>query len=226
MKSCPLSKTASSMKDSSDNKVKETSSFSDKKTTQPAAKEKKPGLTLWTGLNEDAIKEQISIAHVTAIAARAGITITKDNQDQGHDGLFKLVKSINGKQRNGAFPLAFQLKASSRRVSVKKNGDVTYLMTPDAYNKIVDYNAEAEGEQGAGVPCILIVCWLHEKGDDNWVNSAQEALTLKNCCFWKYLPGSLKQVENNKTVALDKLLTPEELLRVMRLREENKKLDG
>jgi hypothetical protein len=129
--------------------------------------------------------ESLSRAYIQAIAGKAGLNLKLEQNaqefDYGVDGTFYSIKELRGKLVNSGFPLDFQAKASTDwRYD---SAHVIYGLKVNAYNKIVDRNSE----KGA-IPQILILLCL-PKDPRGWLESTEEQLLLRRCCYWERLVG-------------------------------------
>lgn len=123
-------------------------------------------------------QERLSLAYVSAVAARAGAQLlTVTGHEYGLDILLnKVTRLPNGKYTNTGFFLAGQLKATTR--TELHPTKVVYDMEVEAYNKLRGWEGET--------PCVLILfCMPVEQ--EYWYSLDEERLMLQRCCYWKYI---------------------------------------
>lgn len=127
--------------------------------------------------------EQFSLAHIRAVAARAGYQVTRDETDTGLDGVLKGDGS--GRPR-----MEFQAKSTSTDV---RRGDYLHFPLPVGnYNILRDENSV--------LPAILIVVTVPRDVRD-WTNQSDEQLCLRHCAYWLSLEGH-PAVPNTSTVTV------------------------
>lgn len=137
------------------------------------------------------IQECLSVACVHAFAGKAGMNLNLDSaHDYGVDGIIKDVQIAGNKRFESGFHIDFQLKST---VSWKlEDNSVVYDMEASAYNKLVGRPAKAS-------PCLLILLCL-PKEQDSWLSSTEDAIVLKNCCYWIFLSGD--QTDNSDQIRI------------------------
>ncbi|WP_444956998.1 DUF4365 domain-containing protein [Microbulbifer sp. ZKSA002] len=150
------------------------------------------------------IEESLSIAHVSALVAKAGATMDLVKQDYGVDLSVRRIDSFQGKRMDMGVAFDCQLKAS---INWKKsNNEIIYDLEADAYNKIV-YRHE-----NSSSPCILVVLCL-PRNQERWLELATDSMTLRECCYYIRLKGAL--TENKRSIRIKiptrQRLTPTEI---------------
>jgi hypothetical protein len=157
--------------------------------------------------------ESISRAYIQAIAGSAGLNLKLEQGvrefDYGIDGTFHPVKSLNGNLVESGFPLDFQLKATTNWKL--DNDHVTYTMSAKAYNKIVDRNNNTRA-----IPTILILLCL-PKDSLYWLESDENQLLLRKCCYWKYLTGNPTKNTEGVTIRIPRFqyLMPKSVIELL-----------
>lgn len=140
------------------------------------------------------IMESISRAYIQAIAGVAGlnlsIRINEREFDYGMDGTFHSITIRNRRRVEAGFPLDFQLKASKNWSC--NNKFIYYDLEVKTFNDLVNRNSI-----NGAVPSILILLCLPPNIDE-WVETDEDKLLLRKCCYWKLIKG--KQTRNNKTI--------------------------
>lgn len=147
------------------------------------------------------VKEQLSRAYVTAIAAKAGATVSKPDLDYGIDATVQFVRQLpSGKFQPTGFVFHCQLKATT--TCAMEDGYVVYDMEADAYNKLANWEGNS--------PCILILLRLPEEEHD-WLLLNEEQLLLRNCCYWMHItdPPSDNSSSCRIRIPRQQVFTPE-----------------
>jgi len=130
--------------------------------------------------SENDIKERLSIAYVTAVAARAGCQISKLDVDK--QSIDAIVKPISGAK----LQIDLQLKATSR--SVLTGPDVVIDLPIKNYDDLRDTVTTA--------PHYLVVLALPDD-PQTWLSLSDSELILRGCAYWESLVG--KPRSENKT---------------------------
>ncbi len=115
--------------------------------------------------------EQFSMAHIRAVAARAGYQLTRDETDTGLDGTLK--GDGPGRPR-----IDFQAKSTS--VDIRIDGHLHFPLPVHNYDILRDTNAVS--------PSILIVV-LIPRDESEWTTQTTEQLCLRHCAYWLSLEG-------------------------------------
>lgn len=153
-------------------------------------------------MNEEAIKEFISINFIRLIAEREGFIVTKPNVDLGDDLMIKQVKHVesNGKlsyYTSGRL-IEFQLKCTTEKSIKEKNGFINYSLKTRNYNHLIYRQKDWLTEKY--VPLILILIVL-ENEKRKWLEIDVQkggGLKIGARAFW-YLPTSDATVISEKT---------------------------
>lgn len=134
--------------------------------------------------------EELSIAYVSAIAARAGIKIEKVVQtDFGTDMQFKRLRkrTIDGKYTDfGTMTIPCQVK-SARAPEWKENVEkniITYNLRAKNYNDLVDSTSGF----------LVLLCL--PASVNRWITQDYESLRLYKCCYY-WIPGSDDELTEN-----------------------------
>jgi hypothetical protein len=147
---------------------------------------------------ENDIKERLSIAYVTAVAARAGCQLSEVRVDRNRiDGTISPISGARVK-------IDVQLKATS--VGILDQNDVVFdldIATYDALRSTLVQSAQ-----------LLVVLILPDDPTD-WLVVDEETLALKKCAYWRNLYGE-PAASNNTTIRVrlprSQILGPNELL--------------
>jgi len=120
--------------------------------------------------SENDIKERLSIAYVTAVAARAGCQITKLDIDK--QSIDAIVKPVSGAK----LQIDLQLKATSRSVLV--GSEVVVDLPIKNYDDLRDPVTTA--------PHYLVVLALPDD-PEAWLSLTDSELILRGCAYWESL---------------------------------------
>jgi hypothetical protein len=118
------------------------------------------------------IKERLSIAYVTAIAARAGCEVSEPKIDK--QSIDVTVKPIRGRKVS----IDLQLKATS--VISPVDGTIAFDLPVNNYDSLRDRVCTA--------PHYLVLLLLHAN-DGSWLEGTDEALIIRRCAYWLDLKG-------------------------------------
>ena len=131
---------------------------------------------------ENDIKERMSLAYVTAVAARVGCELSEVKVDRS--GIDATIRAIKGTP----VKIDIQMKATSSlnldRETLKFDLDVA------GYDHLRSTVIQA--------PQLLIVLLLPEDGE-NWLIADEETLAFKKCAYWHNLHG-MPETENASTI--------------------------
>jgi hypothetical protein len=120
------------------------------------------------------IKERLSLAYVTAVAARAGCQVNVSQLD------FQSVDVTVSPVKGAKTRIELQLKAtSSARASGEK--PVVFPLPKKNYDDLRD--------TVRALPAYLVVFVLPED-DNDWCNCDQDALVLRRCAYWVSIRGA------------------------------------
>jgi hypothetical protein len=154
------------------------------------------------------IEESLSIAHVSAVVARAGATMDLVRQDYGVDLSVRRIDSLKGKRMDMGVAFDCQLKASINWAKVNK--EIIYDLEADTYNKIV-YRHE-----NSSSPCLLVVLCL-PRDELKWLEMNENSMVLRECCYYIRLTGN--STKNKGTIRIKipetQRLTPEEISKLI-----------
>ena len=154
------------------------------------------------------IKENLSIAYVRAIAAKAGVNISKPENDYGIDLTLKEVTSIqrpDGTKRfiESGVAIDVQLKCS-HNIEVKKDF-IIYDLEAKTYNDLIIKEVNTQR--------ILIVLKI-PKNEAEWILQDEKRLEIRHCAYWISLHGK-EQIKNNSSkrieIPVTQKFTPEAL---------------
>jgi Domain of unknown function (DUF4365) len=132
---------------------------------------------------QQTIEERLSVAHIQAIAARAGVPISKSDLDYGVDGTFKAIIRKGNRLTEEGYGLDFQLKASIR--CQLEPSHIRYDLEVKTYNDLVDRH-----QSQPAMPCILLLKVLSINEAD-WLSADEDGVFLGGACYWAYLEGEL-----------------------------------
>jgi hypothetical protein len=138
------------------------------------------------------IEEQLSLAHVQAIAAQAGVSVSYFSLDYGVDGTFRSISDRGSRLVADGFGLDFQLKASIN--CIIEPDHIVYDLEVKAYNDLV--NRQFNNRR---IPFILLLKVLPPE-QNTWLAATEDCLTLNGACYWTSLSGELSK--NVKTARI------------------------
>ena len=156
---------------------------------------------------ENDVKERLSIAYVTAVAARAGCQLSEVHVDRNQiDGTISPVMGAKVK-------IDVQLKATSENI-IEPN-DIVFDLDVVTYNALRSTHIQSAQ--------LLVILVLPEHPTD-WLAADETSLVLKKCAYWKNLFGE-PAVLNTTTirVRLPRLQTfdPATLRNLIKRADEN-----
>jgi hypothetical protein len=158
-------------------------------------------------------KEQLCFAHLTAIAARAGVNLhfLGGANDYGVDGTFRSVTvdrdASGSRRRETGFGIDFQAKASISWLL--RGNEILYDLERKAYNDLV------RRSQAAATFIVILLCLPRTSGE--WHEATPEQATMRNACYWLSLQGA--PTENTARIRvrfpLTNLLTADSLSAIL-----------
>jgi hypothetical protein len=155
------------------------------------------------------IQELLSVAHVQAIAARAGVSISNFDKDFGIDGTFRQITTIGNRRFTSGYALDFQLKSSTNYTLEAEH--IVYDLEVKTYNDLVQRRLSSDA-----TPCLLILKVL-PSDSAQWLTTAESGVFLGGACYWEYLQGELSQNKQSVRIRIPRVqeFTPESLLKLM-----------
>ena len=155
------------------------------------------------------IEELLSVAHVQAVAARAGVSISTFDKDFGIDGTFRQITSIGNRRFTSGYALDFQLKASINCFLEPEY--IVYDLEVKTYNDLVHRRQASDA-----TPCILILKVLPMDAAQ-WLTTTESGLFLGGACYWEYLRGEISENKQSVRIRISRMqeLYPESLLMLM-----------
>lgn len=133
-------------------------------------------------LTREHIQEDLSVAYISAVAAKAGYDCGNcQKHDYGVDLEINPIEiGDEGERFTYGMPLRIQAKASQNVVSSREE-DITYTL------KARNYNILAR-DTGRGPPIILVLYSMPSE-DQDWLSISEDHITLKHCGYWISLRG-------------------------------------
>jgi Domain of unknown function (DUF4365) len=155
------------------------------------------------------IQELLSVAHIQAVAARSGVSISNFDKDFGIDGTFRQIATIGNRRFTSGYALDFQLKASTNYTLEPEH--IVYDLEVKTYNDLVQRRLSSDA-----TPCVLILKAL-PSDSEQWLTTAEAGLLLGGACYWEYLEGELSQNKQSVRIRIPRVqeFSPESLLRLM-----------
>jgi hypothetical protein len=164
--------------------------------------------------SQQLIEELLSFAHVQAVAARAGVSISSFDRDFGVDSTFRPITIIGNRRLVSGCALDFQLKSSTRCQVEAEH--IVYDLEVKTYNDLVGRRLSSEA-----TPCILILKVL-SPNQDHWLESGEDGLFLPGACYWEYLQGNLSQNKESIRIRIsrEQQLSPAYLIKLLNCTRE------
>jgi hypothetical protein len=155
------------------------------------------------------IEELLSVAHVRAVAARAGVSISTFDKDFGIDGTFRQITSIGNRRFTSGYALDFQLKSSINCFLEPEY--IVYDLEVKTHNDLVHRRQASDA-----TPCILILKVLPTDAEQ-WLTTNESGLFMGGACYWEYLRGELSENKQSVRIRISRTqeLYPESLLMLM-----------
>jgi hypothetical protein len=155
------------------------------------------------------IQKLLSVAHVRAVAARTGVSISNFDKDFGIDGTFRQISTIGNRRFTSGYALDFQLKASIDLTLEPEH--IVYDLEVKTYNDLVQRRLGSDA-----TPCILILKAL-PSDSEQWLTTTEVGLFLGGACYWEYLQGELSRNKQSVRIRIPRAqeFCPESLLRLM-----------
>jgi Domain of unknown function (DUF4365) len=153
-------------------------------------------------------KEQLCNAHLTAIAARAGVNLhLGEGCDYGVDGQFRSVEIDGTRRREDGFGIDFQAKASVCWMIVGSH--VVFDLEAKTYNDLVSRSAAATA--------FVVVLLCLPRTTPAWHEVGHDETVLRNACYWLSIAGCQTTNEYKKRVRfpLANLLTAASLQQII-----------
>lgn len=154
-------------------------------------------------------KEDLSIAYLRAICAKAGVTFNLQNRDEdGADvDLSKYVRTDTCPRFRSTIKV--QLKSTSSGSFYREEADIIiYKAKAKCYNDLVEHR---------GVPLYLFLLIL-PANEDEFVSFSIEQLIIKRCMYWVTLQRSDERATHDFVdIIIDKrnVVSPEALVSIM-----------
>lgn len=153
-------------------------------------------------------KEQLCNAHLTAIAARAGVNLhLGEGCDYGVDGQFRSVEIDGTRRRENGFGIDFQAKASV--CWMVAGSDIVFDLEAKTYNDLVSRSAAAT--------TFIVVLLCLPRSSPSWHEVSHDETKLKNACYWLSIAGCKTTNAHKKRVRfpMANLLTDASLLQII-----------
>jgi hypothetical protein len=139
-------------------------------------------------ITQEHIKEDLSLAYINAVAAKAGVIVTTyAPRDYKVDGSFRRVQIIGKKREPTGYAVEFQVKATVNWMEEESESPtgsdvIKYDLDAAAYNFLI------RRKSAGGSPCIFILFCL-PSAEKEWLQCSEDGLLLRKCCYWAYLDG-------------------------------------
>jgi hypothetical protein len=119
------------------------------------------------------IQERISLAYLTAVAARAGCQVSEPRVDR--NGIDATVRPVTG----APITIDVQMKAVSRNIRIEEDRLLSFQLDRPTYDKLRRTDAQA--------PQLLVVLEMPAEQRE-WL-SVPPPLVLRNAAYWQSLRG-------------------------------------
>ena len=148
-------------------------------------------------LTREHIQEDLSVAYISAVAAKAGFdcAIQPNRHDYGTDiEITPIEVDEDGIRQPNGRTLRIQAKATYTVDLTCNNGPISYRLKKKSYNKLVR-------ETGLGSPYILVL-YCMPRDDKEWLSGCDhQQMVLKHCGYWISLRG-WKKTKNNDAISI------------------------
>lgn len=124
-------------------------------------------------------QEALCRAYVQAVAALAGVAISKPDPDYGIDLSLRQIAVEDGRHSDTSVQIDLQLRATTR-ASLTAIG-ILYDLDVETYNNLRIVSA--------GCPRFLVVLVLPDEQED-WLSQSQDQLSIRSCAYWLSLEGA------------------------------------
>jgi Domain of unknown function (DUF4365) len=160
-------------------------------------------------LPQPIVQELLSITHIQAVAAQAGISVATFDRDFGVDGHFRQIAIVEHRSFTYGYGLDFQLKSSTN--CVVEDLHIRYDLEAKTYNDLI-----RRSQLQSGTPCILLLKAL-PIDRQNWLTQSADGLLLGGNCYWHYLQGELSSNQESVRIRIPKTqqFTPDALVKLM-----------
>jgi hypothetical protein len=123
-------------------------------------------------------QEALCRAYVLAVAAQAGVTWSRPQEDYGIDLSLRSIGVLDNRRRDEGVQLDLQFKSTTRAAVTEKA--VVYDLERGAYDDL----------RNAAWPCPRVLVVLVMPADEaQWLSQTTDELTLRHCAYWISLKG-------------------------------------
>ena len=159
-------------------------------------------------------QEALSLAYVTAVAARAGMTFSLPSHDYGTDLWLHQVIETSGERRQTGQGFRIQLKSTT--IATLEHDAVVYDLDLRAYEML---------RVGDDLYPLLLLVYVMPANEAEWLVQDETRLELRSCSYWMLLQGQ-PQTTNTTSVRIriprTNQFTSGALVRIMDLIRRNK----
>jgi hypothetical protein len=139
-------------------------------------------------LTREHSQENLSIAYISAVAAKSGFMCQRQSQDYGTDIEIGIVEQFGNSRRDTLFRLGIQAKASYNYTISDLDNCIVYDLDVKNYNSLILENR--------GIPAILVL-YCMPSNDDDWLSVHDNCTILKYCGYWMSLRGKPESANNS-----------------------------
>lgn len=142
-------------------------------------------------MNEETIKELLSVNYIRVIAEREGFIVTKVNKDFGDDLLIKEVEKTETKTGFSFLTtgrqVGIQVKCTTEKNVKLKNGKLSYRLRGRNYYHLSI--RKKKWKENSHIPLILVLLVL-PKNESLWLqlNFSEGGLTIGGKAYWYMTP--------------------------------------
>ena len=160
------------------------------------------------------VQERLSLAYVQAVVATSGAHYNPEDQPEyGVDCTIKTVTIMaNGGYNYTGHSLLCQVKSTTNLI--EKDDHVIYDMEVDAYNKLASRDLKS----------VLLIVFRLPKDSQEWLVCTEDAMALKNCCYWTIIDGppSLNSSKQRVKIPREQMFDPNAVQELLEHLKTNK----
>lgn len=171
-------------------------------------------------LQENTIKEALSLSYIKAISYYAGYTAGKSEFDYGVDLTIQDIETRpSGRTYESGIRLGIQLKSTENFRETES--EIIYDLKNKNYNDLI--------AASTATPRILVLLCLPDQKRE-WIKQDVNSLIMKKCAFWKYFGGeqAVSDIDSTTAVRIPKqnIFSPEKLQTIMNTIKNGRELNG
>jgi len=159
-------------------------------------------------------QEALSLAYVTAVAARAGMTFSLPSHDYGTDLWLHEVEEDDDERMQTGWGYRIQLKSTT--IATLEPNAVVYDVDRRTYEML---------RGGRQLNPILLVVYVMPPNEADWLDQNETRLELRSCAYWISLhdqPATTNTTSVRVRIPRTNQFTPDAAMRIMKLIRQNK----